>query len=160
MEDAATGAHDASDGSVPFFTAWNQKGHVIRGFFDSSSIVSPEQIPGLVDLLKDHPMTPTSRIVASGMVEGEGGGQTWGMVESDDRKAPKPHTEHVIILLTSTDNSLLRVMIGGPHADAAELVKEANEVLVKFERHGESKKPNFEGSVSPERETGPRLNKP
>jgi len=138
----APGEHDASQGSVPFFTALNDRNHLIMGFFDSSSIVRPEEIPAIIDLFKKNPMTPTSRIVASGMVDDGKGGRIWGMVEADDSKATKQQAEHVVILLTSTDDSLLRVIIGGPHGDATALVNEANEFLSKFKKQEKAGLPN------------------
>jgi len=134
MLTTAQGKHDASEGSVPFFTAWNDKNHVITGFYDWNSIALPEQIPAVVELLKEHPVSSTARTVASGMVDDGKGGRVWGMVEFDDDGAVKMHMQHTIILLTSVDKSLFRVLPGGPRLEREELVKEANEFLTKFVR--------------------------
>lgn len=129
---ATQGKHDASQDGVPFFTAQNEKKHIILGYFESHAIVRAEAIPYIVVIQKKHPPTPTARIVASGMVNDGKGGFAWGMAESDDIKAATPLTEHVILLITSIDNCLLRVIIEGPHGDAASLVDEATEFMAKF----------------------------
>jgi hypothetical protein len=87
-----------------------------------------------VELLKEHPVSSSAKTVASGMVDDGKGGPTWGMVEYDDNEAVKTQMQHTIILLTSVDKSLFRVIFGGPRGEGAELVNEANEFMTRFQR--------------------------
>ena len=136
---ATQGKHDASLDGVPFFIAQNEKQHLILGYFESHRIVRPEAIPLIAVVLKKQTPTPTARIVKTGMWKG---GLDWAVAESDDIKAATPLTEHVILLITSIDNCLLRVIIEGPHGDAASLVDEATEFMAKFGKPAKPTQPD------------------
>jgi hypothetical protein len=127
----SSGIHDASQGSVMVFAAQNSKEHLMMAYYDSSKIVRSDTIPALADLISKHLPSPTGKLVATGMIEQSG--RNWALVEFEDDKASKRSSEHVIILMTSVDNSLFRLFVGGPQRDADELGTEARDFLDKLE---------------------------